>query len=155
MGPINGVKIVRVPKNPSHQNSKCQKSLCRNDSVPTSPHVEKCPRCQNIPIPKCSCAKNSSCWKFPMPKIPHVEMFPCWNIHVPEHPQRRFVYVPKCLCDETSMLKCSDVHQQCLSLATRQFQDPPKDPQRVLGPLRDPPGHFLKVSWFQNEFMKS
>ena len=40
---------------------------------------------QNIPVPKCSCAKNSSCRKDPMRKSPHVKcsfakMFICRNV---------------------------------------------------------------------------
>ena len=39
-------------------------------------------RCRNIPVPKCSCAENSSCRKVPVPKSPHVEKSPCRNVPV-------------------------------------------------------------------------
>ena len=63
------------------------------------------PMCQNVPVPKCSCAKNSSCRKFLVQKSPHVEMFLCWNVHLPERLQHRMVHVPKCSRDETSVPK--------------------------------------------------
>ena len=75
--------------------------LCK---VPKYPNAEMF-RCRNIPVLKCSGAKNSSCRKFPVLKIPHVETFQWWKVHLPKCLQRWTVHVPKCSRDETSMPK--------------------------------------------------
>ena len=79
------------------------KCLCQNVHISLQGSRNPCGemfRCQNVPVQKCSCAKNSLCWKVPMSKCSHVELCICrnraatglngahaemfwwWNIHV-------------------------------------------------------------------------
>jgi hypothetical protein len=73
--PINKAKIgatyLWVFKNPSHKNSRCRKSLCRNVSVPKIVSAKKS-LCWKVPVPKSPRAEKSLCRKIPVPNNPHV-----------------------------------------------------------------------------------
>ena len=115
--PKNGVNNFWVFKNPSHENSKCRKSLCQNVSVPKSPRAKKSP-CQKVPVPhvpKSPRAETRRCRKVPLPKKPCAKMCMCWNIPDAEIALCRNVPVTKSSCAEKSpcrkgpMPKCSRV----------------------------------------------
>ena len=73
----NGVNNFWVFKNPSHENSKCRKSPCRNS-------FEMC-MCRRVPVPKSPCAEKSPCRRVPVLKHAHVEMCTCRKVPVSKH----------------------------------------------------------------------
>ena len=118
--PKNGVNNFWVFKNPSHENSKCRKSPCRNSAemcmcrkVPGPKHarVEMC-TCRKVPVPKRAGAEKSPCRKNPVPKRARVgisqmpkhfcaEMFRCRKVPVPKSPRAE-----KAPCRNVPVLKC-------------------------------------------------
>ena len=86
-----------VPKNLPADLKSARVKMCTRRNV--MEHL----RCQNIPLPKCSCAKKSTCQKVPVPKKSSCRNVPVLKVHLPERPHGQTVHMPKCSRDESSV----------------------------------------------------